>query len=122
MNRLVALALSGTALVACGTVKTTLLPEASLWLPVPAPQVSVYFASDSLPPHQRVAILHFKGEGGMLDRLRTEAGKLGANAIVLTQMKEDASFGEKVAAAVFPLASFLGLGGDRPAEAVAIRV
>ncbi len=61
MNRLVALALSGAVVVACVTVKKMLLPEANLWSPVPAEQVHVYFADDSLPPHQRVAILHAKG-------------------------------------------------------------
>ena len=83
--------------------------------------VSVFFSTDSIPTHTRVAIMNAKGsddwtkEGQMIDKLREEAGKLGANAIILQKMEEP-STGRKVASAVF------GIGADRKGQAIAIYV
>ncbi len=68
--------------------------------PVPVESVQVFFETDSIPEHTRVAILNAQGssgftnEGQMIDKLREEAAKLGANAIILSGMKEPGA-GEK---------------------------
>ncbi len=49
----------------------------------------------------------------MIDKLREEAGKLGANALHL-QSTEDPGTGEKIASAVF------GTSADRDSDAVAL--
>ena len=62
--------------------------------PVPMEEVAVYFESDDIPEHTRVAILAAKGSnmatsrGRMLDELRTRAGSLGANAIIVMDVEE----------------------------------
>ena len=67
---------------------------------MPPDAVQVFFETDSIPEHTRVAILNasgssgFTNEGQMIDKLREEAGKLGANAIILSGMKEPGA-GEK---------------------------
>jgi hypothetical protein len=83
----------------------------------------VYFESDSIPPHTRVAILNASGsqgftdQGKMIDRLREEAAKLGANAIVLIGIKEPGA-GEKFVNAL--VGGFAD--GQRRGEAIAIRI
>jgi hypothetical protein len=83
--------------------------------------VQVYFEDDTLPVHLRVAILTGKGhdewtnEGQMVDKLREEAGKLGANAIVLKGIK-DPGAGTKFVSALF------GTSSNRKGEALAIFV
>ena len=49
----------------------------------------------------------------MIDKIREEAGKLGANAIILQKMEEP-STGRKVASAL------LGTSADRKGQAIAI--
>jgi hypothetical protein len=49
----------------------------------------------------------------MIDKLRSEAGKLGANAIYLRTV-EDPGTGERVASAIF------GTEADRDSEALAL--
>ncbi|MGH1362128.1 MAG: hypothetical protein ACRBF0_01135 [Calditrichia bacterium] len=84
-----------------------------------AEYVQVFFETDSLPDHTRLAILNAKGddgttsEGAMIDKLREEAGKLGANAIVLGDIK-DATTGAKVASFLF------GTSANRKGRAIAI--
>lgn len=70
---------------------------------------------------RRIAILNAKGdvdatnEGEMIDKLRKEAGKLGANAIILGEIEEPGT-GAKVAKA------FIGTSADRRTQAMAIYV
>ncbi len=84
--------------------------------------VEVYFQGDTIPEHQRVAVLSGKGNdaftsrGQLLDKLRTEAGKLGANAIIVGE-NEEASGGAQVASALAG-----GIGADRRREAIAIYI
>ena len=107
------------ALTGCVSVsKTVLIPD----LPsVPFEDVAVYFADDEVPEHRRVAILVAEGhytyttEGGMYDKLRKRAGKLGANAIIVEDFRDPSGVG-KVVSAVF------GVGGNRKGQALAILV
>ena len=68
-----------------------------------------------IPQHERVALLKAKGDWGlMINKLREEAGKLGANAIILGAIKKP-GFGEYFVA---------GIGGccgaDNEYQAIAI--
>ena len=82
-------------------------------------QVTVYFESDSIPEHTRLAILNAHGdidttdEADMIDELREEAGKLGANAIILGDIEEPGT-GARIAGAVF------GTTTERETQAIAI--
>lgn len=83
--------------------------------------VTVFFERDSLPEHTRLAILNAHGdvevtdESDMIDELREEAGKLGANAIVLGEIDEPGT-GARIAGAVFDIPT------ERETQAVAIYV
>ena len=54
--------------------------------PIARDDVFVYAEGDSIPQHSHVALLDVRGEGtdegSLLNKLREEAGKLGANAII----------------------------------------
>ena len=105
LHRAVRLSILGllAVLAACVHVnKSVLTPGLA---PVAFGDVHVYFAGDSLPQHTRVAILNASGSSGftneaqMIDKLREEAGKLGANAIVLEGLREPGG-AEKIANAL----------------------
>jgi hypothetical protein len=106
-------------LTGCVHVSKSVLMDRSS-MPVPKESVYVFLASDTIPSScERVAILHASGEqdwtdeGQMIDELRSEAGKLGANALHLLTM-EDAGTGERVVAALFDTQA------DRDADALAL--
>jgi len=105
----------------CVSVNKSVLSSSRLAQPVPQETVQVYFADDSIPDHERIAILnatgaeHWTNEGQMIDKLRAEAGKLGANAIILNQLK-DPGTGERVVAALF------GGAANRKGSAIAIYI
>jgi len=109
------------AAAACVSVNKSLLAPGMA--PVPATEVQVFFESDSLPEHTRVAILNasgssgFTNEGQMIDKLREEAGKLGANAIVLSGLREPGAGEKLVNALVSGWAD-----GTRRGQAIAIYV
>jgi hypothetical protein len=73
---------------ACVSVRSTVLDPSYQVRPVPRDDVFVYFRGDTIPEHSQVAILAAIGGSelttfcGLLDKLRDEAGKLGANAII----------------------------------------
>lgn len=108
-------------LAACVTVNKSILDRSRMAAPVPRDDVHVYLPGDSVPEHERIALLSAKGdadttdEGQMVDKLREEAGKLGANAIILGDIEEPGT-GAKVAQA------FLGTSADRRTRATAIFV
>lgn len=113
------IALLPLLLTACVTVSKSVLMDRSAF-PLPREQVYVYLAGDSVPEScERVAILHASGsqdhtnESQMIDKLREEAGKLGANAVHLQTM-EDAGTGERVVSALF------GTTSDRDSDALAL--
>jgi hypothetical protein len=106
-------------LAGCVTVSKSVLMDRS-HSPVARDDVYVFIAGDIIPEScQRVALLHASGdedlteEGDMIDKLREEAGKLGANALHLRTM-EDPGTGERVVAAVF------GTSADRDSDAIAL--
>lgn len=107
----------------CVSVNKSVLDASFQDRPVPREEVRVFFADDEIPPHVRVAILSASGEseftnqGQMIDKLREEAGKLGANAIVLDEVREPTA-GERAVNAFFGgIAS-----GTRRGGAIAIRI
>lgn len=86
-------------LTGCTTVShTVLMPNLS---PVDLEEVQIFLPGDSLPPHDRVAILAGSGADNwsnrtqLLDHLRRRAGELGANGVILGQVEESSS-GEKI--------------------------
>lgn len=85
-------------------------------------QVTIYRTADKVPSkYEEVAMLNSSGASGWTDEekmfknMRFQAGKLGANAIILDALSEP-SAGAKVAAAVF------GVGAERKGKAIAIYV
>jgi len=109
------------ALVSCVTVNKSVLETSYAATPIPKEEVHVYLAGDDVPEHTRVAILNAEGdgdltnEGQMIDKLREEAGKLGANAIILGEVEEPGT-GAEVAQA------FLGTSANRKSRAIAVFV
>ncbi len=107
-----------SALISCVSVDRTLLDPSQSGEIFTAEEVKVYFESDEIPEHTRIAILAGKGSDSwtnrnkLITKLREEAGNMGANAIVLGEVK-DASTGAKI---------FLGFRADRKADAIAIYV
>lgn len=112
--------LSLTVLIAaCVSVSKSVLLDRSTQ-PVPQQNVQVLLATDSVPAScDRVALLHgsgpdsFTDEGDMWNKLREEAGKLGANVVQLQSM-EDPGGAERFASALF------GTESDRDSEAIAL--
>ena len=104
---------------ACVTVSKSVLIDRSTY-PVPQERVQVLLEGDSIPSTcERVALLHASGdedltdEGDIWNKLRSEAGKLGANVVALRGI-EDPGTGERIASAIF------GTSSDRDADAVAL--
>ena len=88
-------ALLAMSMIACSVkVQHTMLDDTSL-PPVSAEEVMVFFAGEETPEHTRVAVLFSSGAKrrtttkGMFEKLREEAGKLGANAVVVNETRED---------------------------------
>ena len=117
------LTLMGPALLlaGCVTVNKTVLDRSFMAAPVPKEAVHIYLPGDEVPEHTRIAILHAEGdmdmtdESDMIDKLREEAGKLGANAIIMGELK-DPGTGAMVASAI------LGTDAERKGQAIAIFV
>lgn len=112
------------SLTGCVAVNTTPLglPMGKNRGVIPPEQVAIYRTADQIPgKYREVALLNASGsttwtsESGMNKKMRTEAGKMGANAIILDAVSEPGS-GAKVAAAVF------GVDVDRKGKAIAIYV
>lgn len=118
-NVLLLLVLAGSS-SACISVSKSVLTQDYRMSPVARDDVYVFFAYDEICEHDRIAILAAEGdeeltsEGQMIDKLREEAGKLGANAIVLNHVEEPGG-GERVVAAA------TGDSAERRGQAVAIR-
>jgi hypothetical protein len=107
----------------CVSVNKSVLDHSFSQRVVPAQEVQVFFSNDEIPDHTRVAILNASGDSGftnqgqMIDKLREQAGRLGANAIILDEVREP-STGEKAVNAL--LGGFAT--GQRRAAAIAIYV
>ena len=108
-------------LVACVMVNKTILDRSFAETPVPQDSVYLYLPGDEVPEHTRIAILHAEGdvditnEAEMIGAMRKEAGKLGANAIVLGEISNPGT-GERIAAAI------LDTTAERRGQAIAIFV
>jgi hypothetical protein len=109
------------ALAACVSVNKSILAPNPTGRTFRMEEVTVYFENDSLPEHTRLAILNAHGdidvtdESDMIDELREEAGKLGANAIVLGDIEEPGT-GARIVGAVFDVST------ERETQALAIYV
>lgn len=107
--------------VGCVSVNKSILVPSPTGRTFALAEVAVFFQSDSIPENTRVAILNAKGdadmtgEGKMIDKLREEAGKLGANAIILGDLEEPGT-GQRLVSAVF------GTSKNRESQAIAIYV
>ena len=107
----------------CVSVNKSVLDATFQDRPVPTSQVRVFFADDEIPDHVRVAILNATGDSGMtnqgqmIDKMREEAGKLGANAIILDDLREPTA-GERAVNAFFGGTAT----GQRRGGALAIRI
>jgi len=112
------LALGATA---CVNVGKTVLNRSFQADPVARDDVYVYVPGDTVPEHTRVALLDAEGDADLfqnsdlINKLREEAGKLGANAIILGEL-EDPGTGARVAEAI------LGTTANRTGQAIAIFV
>ncbi len=120
-SRLLVGMVCGLAVAGCVRVNRSILAPNPTGRTFPLEAVTVYFESDSIPQHTRLAILNARGdadvtdEADMIDELREEAGKLGANAIILGDLEEPGT-GARIAGAVF------GTSTDRETQAIAIYV
>jgi hypothetical protein len=106
----------------CVTVSKSVLDPSFQSAPVPKEEVDVLLASfgDEIPGDcTRVAILHASGpedwteEGDMIEKLRDEAGKLGANTVFVQNMV-DPGTGERIVSAL------LDEEPDRDSDALAL--
>jgi hypothetical protein len=100
--------------------KTVLIPNLQ---PVAPADVRFYFQLDSVPAHDRVAILEVNSNDMMntttavLDKLRIEAAKLGADGVILVGSESEDPRTRAMRAAL----SGADLGGRVKTMAVAIR-
>ena len=119
--KIVALLCLMATLTGCVTTTATMLSQ-DQHPPLTPAEVTIYLSEEDVPrKFDKIALMHSAGESTwtnesmMLEALRNKAAKLGANGVLVPQIKE-ASNGAKVAAA------FLGTTTNRRGEAVAIWV
>jgi hypothetical protein len=112
------------AITGCITTHATLVdPTATRYPRVPPDSVRIFTDQSELDTLDfiRIAIIEASGSGEwtnqseMLQAMRTKAGELGGNGVVLPRIEEP-SAGAKVAAAIF------GTGTQRKGNVVAVRV
>lgn len=114
---------------ACVTVNSTLLPGAEVREPLEPSQVNVLISPpDTMPTDcQRVAVLTAAGDANatdrqeMIEQLREEAGRIGANTVFLSEIDEPGGSGQAdrhaQALALFCEPPQPDNGGDRRAGA-----
>jgi hypothetical protein len=107
---------------ACVSTNSVMLGGGSHFAPVPAPEVRVFLTKEDVKgPYDEIALINASGasswtnESQMVRAMQKKAGALGANAIILGDIKEPSS-GAKVAAAIF------GMDTTRKGKVVAIRL
>lgn len=112
------------AITGCITTHATLVdPTATRYARVPPDSVRIFTDQSELDTLEfvRIAIIEASGSGEwtnqseMLQAMRSKAGELGGNGVILPKIEEP-SAGAKVAAA------FLGTGTQRKGNVVAVRV
>jgi hypothetical protein len=104
----------------CVSARATMLNPARSYAPVPEREVRIYTSEERLPDGcERVALIHAEGDAGstnrpqMLNAARRRAGKVGANALLIREVREPAT-STSVAAVVF------GTPADRRGEMMAL--
>ena len=109
-------------LAACVATNAALLDPTLKLAPICPDGVEVFTDSSKVgKPYREVAVLASKGdndfttESGMIESQRKKAAELGANGLILGQMK-DASTGAQIAQA------FFGTSANRKGQAVAIYI
>ncbi len=107
-------------LTSCVTVgKTVLMPDLP---PTSEESVQVFLPGDPVPEHDRVAILtadfndSMSDNSDVLNKLRKEAAKLGANAIVIVGSEAE----DEVTRTLRTLTTGVYLGGRAKTQALAI--
>jgi hypothetical protein len=123
--RIFQVAVVGTVLVAlggCVSTNATMLGGATTGPAIPPTSVAIYRTPAQVPRHYtEVALLNSSGdsiytdEKAMFTSMQKEAAKLGANGVILDNVKEPGS-GAKVAAAIF------GVSAQRKGTSIAISV
>lgn len=105
---------------ACVQTNTAVLGNAPSRAPVAPEMVVLYRTAAQVPgKYQEVALLYSDGttgwtnEAGMLKSMRTKAGALGANGVILDSINEPS-------AALKVIASVVGVGAERKGKAIAI--
>jgi hypothetical protein len=114
--------MSAAVLAACVSTNAALLNPSLKLAPVCPEGVQVFTDSSKVgKPYTEVAVLNSKGdeeftsESGLINSQRKKAAALGANGLILGQMK-DPSTGAKIAKA------FLGTSANRKGQAIAIYI
>ena len=109
-------------LVSCVSTQVTKLVPKVDYPPVHPEKVQVFLSEkDIIFPYEKLAIIHMQGsanwtnEAQMIKAAKKKAAEIGANAIILSQIKEPGA-GAKVAGALF------GVYVDRRGEVIAIRI
>ena len=122
MKRLVVLLFLWGAATGCVSTQVTKLVSKIDYPPVSPEEVQVYLnEKDIVHPYEKLAIIHMQGdatwtnEAQLIEAAKKKAAKLGANAIVVNQIKEPGS-GAKIVGAI------LGTYVDRRGEVLAVRV
>ncbi len=120
---LIAAVVAVVALAGCVSVSKTVLDHSRSSNPVPLEEVFVYLASagDEVSTEcQRVAVVHASGseglftdQGDILNKIREEVGKLGANAIYVQSIEEPRT-GERI------VQGLLGVPADTDVDALAL--
>jgi hypothetical protein len=123
-RKLFTLLLVGVTLAqtACATTAVTIVGQQMARPVVPAQEVRIYRTASQVPgKYEEIALLNssaptgWTNEESMFKSMRQEAGKIGANAIILDAITEP-SAGAKVAGAL------IGIAAERKGKAIAIFV
>ena len=120
MRPALVLSLIGVGALACVHTQATVLNPANRLEPICPEAVLLFTSADRVgKPYTEVAVLTSKGdetftsEEGMHNSQRKKAAEVGANGVIMGEMK-DPSTGAKIASALF------GTSANRKGQAVAI--
>lgn len=121
-RRIVALLLAAVSLSACVTTHAIELGTPGRYPPVEPSQVQVFLKEEDVAvKFDKVAAIEAEGDyqyannEKMIKALKKKAAKLGANGIILGEFKDPSTAGKVTNA-------LIGVGGERKARVVAIRL
>jgi hypothetical protein len=119
---LAAAAVAALALAGCVSTKATVLGTGPKMTAIKAEQVSIYRTPEQVPrTYDEIAILSSTGDSNfttnskMYESMRKKAAAIGANGVILDNVREPGS-GAKVAALIF------GVSAQRKGTSIAINV